>query len=262
MKRFRQHLQEALIQLDEADIQMLSRQIITWAKPVYEAFPTGPLTREDEQRVSKAAREFFMLGDEKNMVTFHSKHLRSKTAKAANEIKPIEILIMPRVANNAYNPKDSVIKLGVTVSAVNGATAVDMVPYHQIKMLRNEFSPTKIRSTVRHELTHWIDDALHNLHTSKVASTATNVQFHNYIKGGTEHAYLGHIEITAAVNTIDQIRSDIGVSEYNKLTWPELVSLNSGLGSLDDALGAVWRNKIWHRMAREGLMTPNLRRLE
>ena len=161
---------------------------------------------------------------------------------------------MPYGSGNLYNPKKNEIIIGVP----NPIRAIIREPNmytHLIDDIRTEFSDIRIKSAIRHELTHWIDDSIHNNH---IANTISNP---NYIKRITQAIsknqdprYLEHIEVTAMVNQIAEIKRRVGEIKYDKLTWIQLVSMVPGLRVLNNELGAKWREVMFSRLARENLI--------
>jgi len=138
-----------------------------------------------------------------------------------------------------------------------------------LQYMKNSITDVRVKSTIRHELTHWLDDSLHNMHLSKTAKTF-NVLTRNgpakemekfYKKAvahGEDDIYLAPLEITAAVNQIAEVKRRIGEKKYNALTWADLMEMIPSLGNLNARLGTEWRKRMFSRLARENLIGTNL----
>ena len=134
-------------------------------------------------------------------------------------------------------------------------------------------------STIRHELTHWLDDSLHNQHLNKkfsrfnadlqkikqadgdIVSTrnAVDASYKKHVTKGEEDIYLTPLEITPFVNQIQELKRRIGDKKYDKLTWADIMTYMPSLDGLNRRYGAKFRKLMFTRMARENLLTKNLR---
>jgi hypothetical protein len=98
---------------------------------------------------------------------FPSSKLPSKSAKKATEINPINIQIGLLLSGNMYKPLQHFITLSPSMGALN---AIKQQGYESIKKryprITREFVPDHIKSSTYHELSHWLNDSLHNKNIS------------------------------------------------------------------------------------------------
>lgn len=251
-------LNEALVKLSVRDVELVYKSLESAVKP-YQMVLKGT-----DKQVSQSLADMGVETNFKIVGTLNSSQLTSPDAKKAHSIKPVKIYAGLCLRANSYMPSKSVIYVGTTAGAHMGLKNWDWVPQNQLKQLRNEFSALRLKSTIAHELTHWIDDTLNNMHMTKaqlMAADEENPQkFLDYLKAGEKDVGLAPVEINAVVNQIALIRKKIGRKRYERLTWSELVSMHPALNGLNNSLGAAWRRKVFERLSREGLLTPNFKK--
>lgn len=255
MKTFAQFLFESLVKIEQSDIKMIYDPIKAMAtdlKTIFKHKTNQELTAAGKKLYDKW--EFYT--EPRNYMVIDSSRLKSKKCKEAHEILPIKIEVGV-VPGASYNPVNKVIRVGVTMAAFKAALLqIDLDMLKQYPVLVREFDELRIKSTIQHELVHWIDDALNNNHMTK--NSKTN-DFKKYLYGGKRDVGLGYIEIQAQVNQINFIKKKLGTKKWNSITWEEMVVLHPALDSLNTRLGAEWRKIIIPRMAREGILGKNMK---
>lgn len=258
MKTFRQFLTEKIIEVDTRDIDMIYQPL----DPIVKDFQKLLKIRDPEERerriIQYGSKEYNTLYPEV-LARIDSSRLRSVSAKLAHEINPIVIHVQRKVSSNSYNPTQKIMNIGPTGGAVGGLMVYNTIPTSNIRQFHSEFTELRFKATIRHELAHWLDDSLNNLHMSKISSLRNPQKFFEYLKAGQRSVSLGHIEVEAVVATIDEIKKRIGIERYDSLSWNELMDLHPALRSLNDTIGAPWRRKIASRLARERLLGKNMR---
>lgn len=198
-----------------------------------------------------------------------SSSLKSENAKKAHAVNPIMIhvwLISPRGVGNHYSPSKKAIHIsldwGVADAMVNRLADI---PKHQIPMLKNEVSELKHKGTIRHELTHWIDDSLHNFYITKSLNNIDDlsrqkktkqaeIAYKKDISHNQPDIYLAPVEINAMVNQIAEYKRRVGNKKYDSLSWSQLMTELPSLATLNYKHGAKWRKKMFERLSREGLI--------
>lgn len=287
LKPFKHFLAEALIDVDKKDIDMLFAPVKKLYKDLQAVWKKhGILDSEQVQAQFKEVMSRHMTGGAGNhrvLKTFSSGQLSSETAQQAHKINPVKIkvyAVLPHGVSNSYNMLTKEIVLGLPLSIWEAMTfRLDHIPHFQLAMLTNETSDIRMLSTIRHELTHWLDDSLHNQHLLKkftkfnddlkvikqadqdMVSTrnAVDASYKKHITKGENDIYLTPIEITPFVNQIAELKRRIGDKKYDKLTWVDIMTYMPSLSSLNRQHGAKFRKVMFTRMAREGLLTKNLR---
>lgn len=262
MHNFKELLTEALIDLDVKDIN----KVFAPFRHYLDSF--SDLLAKPVELID--TRDFVeLIGDPRIPIQkFDSSILNSKSAQAAHEVNPITIELYKVVDANHYDPLNRRVVLGIPRSLTNLVSVhqASSWAHHHLKSAQADVSELKMKSTIRHELTHWIDDSLHNLHMRRAftaihAGKTPNERAQLYKKllaAGREDVYLAPIEITAAVNQIAEIKRRIGDKKYNSLTWVKFLELLPGLQALNNSkIGVEWRKEIFKRLARENLIGAN-----
>ena len=168
VKPFKQFLVEKLIDVDKKDVDMIFAPLKKLYKDLQAVWKKHGELPDDE--VTKQFREVMLRhskGDIHKVVkTFFTSQLDSDAAKTAHKINPVKIEVynvLPDGASNSYNMMTKKIMIGLP-SGVWEAMSFRLahIPQHQVAMLTNETSDIRLVTTIRHELTHWLDDSLHN----------------------------------------------------------------------------------------------------
>jgi hypothetical protein len=210
----------------------------------------------------------------------------------ANEISYVDIHI-GLFDYAAYRPEYNTIRVGVSYSPVNfiidrfssslstsDPTRVSLdavlkeLPSSQVKMMESEFTPARIKGTIHHELSHWVDDMLHNMRISKGLQKradilnkdkTNNVPRANKKTFGDTDINMTDMEINSQVHTIQTLRRSYR-KIWNQMTIYDLISKNSSLMSLYKSFKTEGREKEWlrkiiQRLHREGLLGDNMKSL-
>jgi endonuclease I len=287
LKPFKEFLSEALIDVDKKDIDMIYAPVKKLYKDLQAVWKKRELfSAEELQTQFKEVMSRHMTGGAGNhrvLKTFSTGQLSSAAAQEAHKINPIKIkvyAILPHGASNSYNMLTKEIIIGLPLSIWEAMTyRLNHIPHYQMAMLTNETSDIRVLSTIRHELTHWLDDSLHNQHLNKkfsrfnadlqkikqadgdIVSTrnAVDASYKKHVTKGEEDIYLTPLEITPFVNQIEELKRRIGDKKYDKLTWADIMTYMPSLDGLNRRYGAKFRKLMFTRMARENLLTKNLR---
>lgn len=132
------------------------------------------------------------------------------------------------------------------------------------------------KETIRHELTHWVDDVRSNgalsnqIARAKVPRgeepTKDNIKAFNKLTGGHQNKNLGPAEINAIVNGIAEIRTKTLSSVWDDLTFDQLIDNSQALYAVASFIQSEqpdeyqkWRNLVIKRMARENLLGKKMR---
>lgn len=279
MKTFAEYLAENLIDVDKSDIDKLyapMKKIMkdleaVWNRNLHRLEASDdPITRKAIARtMSREFREAMQQpagGLQYPLRTFHSSELKSENAKIANSIIPVDIHVWLTFRSNQYTPGDKKIHIclpeNVLDTMLNG---VHLVPRHLLPSLRAEVSDLKHKASIRHELTHWMDDAMHNLHLSKSIETtmalisagksrAAQQAYKRMTLGKHDDIYMTHIEVTPMVNQIAEYKRRVSKKQWDSMTWKDLMVALPSLGGLNYKHGEPWRRIMFDRLAREGLI--------
>lgn len=265
MTKFKNWLNEKLLEVDKKDIDMLCEPLIPYSDVITELINKGIKDGDIlKTEVSKTLEKANLSSIPFILEIFGSGDLVSENAKSAHIINPIEIQVWNYVEHNAYIPTLNKIQLGLVKPHVNVLFNFHNLASNEYIRFRNEFSIKRIRSTIRHELTHWIDDSLNNLHISKLVDRVSNMKGSEGMKmflQGKDIVNLTDREINAIVNQLDQLKKDLGRGIWNQLTWDDLETLIGSAYSkhFSPEIGKEFRKKLKKRMAREKILGKNMR---
>lgn len=201
--------------------------------------------------------------------------LKSPLATKANKINQCDIAINEKEHGfrNFYHPIKKLISLGVNASAFQFAIgshsgfidraarglAVDFGETKS-KVFLKEFSESKIKGSIHHELAHWIDDTLHNSHIKHRALKVKEGGVTDMtIKGLPINA--DYLEIQAQIHNVLQLKNkyeDI----WDDITFMDLVEISPTLhgvyNTLKNSVRDKWIRDLKTRMYREGLLGVNM----
>lgn len=185
----------------------------------------------------------------------------SDDCQRAHAVNPCSITI--NQYNNTFAPSHNLINISINRGAVNfvlndanGSVedAVRLLNYND--KIRYEFSEQRIKGSISHELTHWLDETFNKKSISRAITRKVSVDTikqKNKIKNINTH----YMEINAQIGSIKQTKREFGDS-WDELTFEDLIILNPSLNSIHKSLGYVernaWLRALKSRMYREGLL--------
>jgi hypothetical protein len=196
-------------------------------------------------------------------------YLTTPLAKKAHKENPCKIKI--NKGSNHYSPLESIISISVSLDAywftINEHDGSLRKAYKylskniptQAKNFINEFNPSKIKGSIHHELTHWIDDTLHNKHIKKRAIISTETGTDMTKKGLPINA--DKLEIEGQIHNIYQLKKEFS-QIWDNLSFDDLIKLSTTLSVVNKELkgdiNKQWRKNLKKRMWREGLFGKNM----
>jgi hypothetical protein len=228
-------------------------------------------------------------------ITINSSELNTGEAKQAHAVNPVTIkcgLWFSKKVNGSYNPSTQEIYISVNSSALSalykGYTATDIEPDNRESFRTETQTAHSVKSTIYHELSHWIRDSLKNRHIQKVlgktdtagsASKAAKI-----MTGGLPDVYMTNYEIDALIHSIKQFKRDIPQDEWDTLTFLDLIRKVPTINNVFNRLRSKWidyyaagmdkskpswaRNwakefvkMLIKRMSRENLLGNNMRKM-
>ncbi|MFW6046288.1 MAG: hypothetical protein ACOCP4_00595 [Candidatus Woesearchaeota archaeon] len=229
MTKFYSYLNEKLIKINQKDIEMIYEPIKEYVNLINEYIKE--VERGGEEQKIKSKRLDFLYhtkpGEVKDVIT--SGNLTSKKAQMAHEIKSVTIMVIPRLdesETNSYDPLRDTIKIGIPDDHIQAISwLMDVINDEKLKRLKYNLRPERIKTSIRHELTHWIDDALHGGHITKrlrkvldAQKSGDNILAKIIYNQGEDISNLTDVEINAIVNQLDQVRKEFGKDLWNMLT--------------------------------------------
>ena len=239
MKTFKQHLKEATFNLDN-DVNFIYNKY-------FKKYLDYMHKNNDFLKVNK--------------VRISSSMLRSADSKKAHKLNPVTIFIGEK-NGNIYLPFKKEIHLSLNDNAVNAMQHPKFknsaVRDTGNPMLADEFSAKKIKATIYHELSHWVDDSLHG---NYIANALTK---HGGQLGTTNISVGVHpIEINAQIHGVKAYKQQMSPIKYDRLTFDDLISKNVSLNTVVAKLKKTgeyetWRKIFIKRLAREKLLGKSM----
>lgn len=196
-----------------------------------------------------------------------SSQLVSKSARAAHAIKPITIHagVFP---SPSYDPIDNRINLTFNPQVLDiiRQGTQETLPKDQIRRFNSETSPNKMKATIAHELSHWMNDALHNSHIEKIVDMAHEFHDPSILKLGKEDVNMTHFEIDAQIHGIKALKQQYTTAQWNKMTLKDVMELYPPIDGTwrsttrygKEVVG-IWKKLLLKRMAREKILGKNMR---
>lgn len=141
------------------------------------------------------------------------------------------------------------------------------IPKEQLKHLYQEFRPERIKATISHEISHWLNDTNHNYHIQKLLKTVMELENQEILKLRKKDVNLTHFEIDAQIHGLKQLKMQ-HKKDWDMLTLADIFNMYSGVRSvaktLYDAHGKdvfyIWQKAIIKRLARENLLGKNMKK--
>jgi len=199
-------------------------------------------------------------------VIISSEELVSADCKKANEVNPISIVIYSQ-DGNYYKPEYKYIAIGfnpdvLTLIDIHGSlidAMKQLVDNSQRQAFMLEFSESRIRGSISHELSHWVDDSLHNSHIEKKVNNPDP----SAIRNGRASKLLSDHEIHAQMHNIRELKNQMG-PKWNRLSFDDMVKNSPSLSVIKTEGTAngwydQWKHRVLKRMGREGLIGARMR---
>jgi hypothetical protein len=228
-------------------------------------------------------RSFFSKIKDSNDVTYKiidSSELPSKQAKESNTANPTEIHCGAYSYGNFYRPsetrkasgenvKKSLIQLSLHHNALRLVFRRELkyIDSSQLRSFYEEFKPARIKSTLAHEVSHWMNDTLHNFHITKLLKTTRELGKPEILKLHKKDVNMTHFEIDAQIHGLKQLkmqhRKDWDTLELKDI-YLKYASLRFTAGQIykeyGKEVGDIWQKMIVKRMAREKLLGKNMKK--
>ena len=257
--RFQKYLVEKIIKINNKDLDMLWKPLKPISKKFDEMFKN--FDKKHVNDVINTINDNITTKNEDGLIikTFNSSELTSKKAQLAHKLNPVTIH-MGAFKGNTYQCIKKIIQVGFNydyIPELHNILKRGLLP-SDMKRFQIEFKEQRIKAGLSHELTHWIDDTLHNFHIKRVVSRAIKHQDRSIAAKGEENVSLTDYEINAVISSINSYRK-FHKKIWDKLTFDEVLELMPVEYFMNKILSKEWRLKIKKRMAREGILGKKMR---
>lgn len=196
----------------------------------------------------------------------------------ANQINPVTIKIGDALGNQ-YIPHKNLISVSYNKNAldflqdqggIERASAI-LARYdseQRARAFRNEFTEHRIKGSIYHELSHWLDDTFHNTHIrdklTRANTASSRTKGINILRQRQPDVALTNYERDAQIHSIKQQKRTMDDNKWNSISFEQMIRMNPSLEVIyDNGKQQGWFNKwkkmILRRMNREGLLGDNMR---
>lgn len=181
----------------------------------------------------------------------------------ANEKNPSRIFINAKDKGNTYNPNTNVISITVSIAAIdfikannnNLDEALDNLDDQYVRQFKSDLSEEKIKGSIYHEFSHWLDDTFHN----RKVKRAVDKFIAKGKKVGKNNMPIDadKLEIQAQIHNIHQLKRKYG-DIWDELTFDEMMDKSITIKVVYKMLPLKYRDRwvrdLKTRMYREGLL--------
>lgn len=208
--------------------------------------------------------------------SFKSDKLKTKDCIMANKTNPVLIKCGIFTSGNFYQPLNHIIQLSFNAGAIAIFRQLDIFKISdaekslgsQFNRWKHEFTEGKIKATIEHELSHWLNDSLHNMNitkTLKKASMADSKLLKKIAFRGKINIGLTDYEIDAQVHSLKSLKTTYK-DFWNKLTLTDITELKPSFDTLFNSIHGLGK-KEWDeymktlikRLNREKLLGKNMK---
>lgn len=226
-----------------------------------------------EKDINEIKKTGILKEDMFNYFQIKTSDLKSKISKECHSKNPCEIHINHNLKldgkdlGNFYTPKETNIFpnkdigiIGITIHKyakhlvlAEGDGDIKVSEF-MFKGISREFEEYKIKGTIRHELSHWIDDTLNNRYLTKILKG----KYLNNIakKKKVDNVNALFFEIQAIVQNIYQLKKEFN-DVWDDLTFDEMVDKLPPLSNIKSNMTPTTYKK-WKRKLKEKMWKSNL----
>lgn len=259
MTKFLEYLNEKTFRIG-GDVDLVYKKIF---HPYIKLLPNFDMFMDKVNKDKIKSNEYFF-------EVIFSHELKTKDCKEAHEVNPIGIK-GGIFDTSSYVPSLSLIKLSLNIGVINilqqnrsKESIENLIGTAVSKRFFNELSPANLKGTIYHELSHWLNDSLHNKNISKRLKKAQQTQNYDILKKHGDAIFTDY-ELDAQVHAIKQLKRDYR-KDWDKLTWYDIIEVKSSFDVIFSRLkhlNSKDQNEYFQRMIkrlnREGLLGKGLR---
>lgn len=209
------------------------------------------------------------------VASFDSSDLKSKECKLAHELNPVKIYLKyDSKTGSFYSPTKSKIHISIPPSAMFLILDKDIKELEgffstirQKERFWNEFSEHKLKGSIYHELSHWLNDTLHNFNITKIMKKAVDSPSHagELMKFGASSVSLSNMELDAQIHAMKELKKKYALI-WDNLDLFDVAILNSSFHSIfSTAVQAGEKDykkyfkSLIKRLNRENLLGKNMK---
>ena len=210
--------------------------------------------------------------------------LKDPDCVKAHAVNPVPIIMGVITLGNSYGyvSKDKAkmdkaeIKLSINHGALSYLLRNEGVTKERLRFtmkaymynsLWRDLSEERVKLSITHELSHWIQDSLHGRHITNLLRTAAILNDQEILKLRQKYVDMTYFEIDAQIHAIDELKKR-NEDNWNTLTLRQLFTMYPSLRAIAEHIftghGAdilnIWIQSLVKRMHREGLLGSNMKK--
>jgi len=210
-----------------------------------------------------------------NEIIIKSNELKNEDSIKANNINPVDIHCkIFDESGSFYQPLKSKINIALGFYALqvyidlnfNIEVLEKQFGKNTLKQLENEITEHKVKSTIYHELSHWVSDSLHNRHAKNLIDLVKKYNNPELKLLGQKDVDLTYFEIDAQIHAIKNLKNN-KKKEWDKLIFDDIFflypSLRTSAQEVHEKFGKevleIWEKNLLKRMNHEGLLGKNMK---
>jgi len=216
------------------------------------------------------------LGRDFKFVTFSTKELKAKECKIADSKLSVPIFCGVFDSGNFFNfsgdkpyiqlSLHSVLVHSIYSNKIENIKGMKyIISNTQLKKAKNEFDEGRIKGSIAHELSHWVDGANYDIF-NKIVSKNTELSRQELLKLKNKSVDMSYFEIQGQIHGISELKRKYK-KQWNDMSLNDLFNLYTSLSSIANTLyknyGSdvvlIWSRNLIKRLAREGLLGVNMK---
>jgi hypothetical protein len=204
-----------------------------------------------------------------------SSELKNKESIQAHNLNPI--IITNNILDNEgnfYAPNKNRINISLKINTLlkyieynyNDNEIQKRLPDYQYEMFKNELTEIGIKSSIYHELSHWLSDSLFNRHMKTIMDLANKYDNPELLKLNQKDVNLTYFEIDAQIHAIKNLKRlfntfwDKWSFEKIFLNYPALMATAQTVYKrYGKEILNIWQKNLIKRMNRENLLGKNMK---
>jgi hypothetical protein len=204
-----------------------------------------------------------------------SNELKTIDSKKAHIINPITITNdILNNEGNFYAPNNNLINISIKVNVLlkyieynyNDEKIKKNLPLYQYEIFKNELTESGIKSSIYHELSHWVSDSLYNRHMKNIIDLANKYNNPELLKLKQKDVNLTYFEIDAQIHAIKNLKKlydfvwDKWSFENIFFNYPALMATAKRVyKEYGQEVLNIWQRNLIKRMNREKLLGKNMK---
>ncbi len=228
-----------------------------------------------QKKNAKHKIQKFLRKNRSKIGLFSSEELISKPIEVAHELNPIDIYLKYySKGGSVYVPHKNLIETSIPTPAMELILTKDIETLDEFfptdkqeERFWNDFSEQKLKGTIYHELSHWLNDTLHNFNITKTFTKASKdpSRVGELIKFGASSVSLSNMELDAQIHAIKELKRRFD-HVWDDLSFFDFATLNSSFHTVfTTAVKAgekeykKYFKSLVKRLNRENLLGKNMK---